>query len=206
MAESDESIAHQMRKLRRLRVQRHARSLVSTLAKRFNFDDKIRGIELGVEEGRTAEAMLACFPRLRLTAVDCWTCGTHTTDWTQEQQDNNLVSAMLRIRQYRSRVRLLMQTTDDAVHQLRRGRYDFVFLDANHSKEGVAADLKNYSRLLRKGGFICGHDYGGVGDGTGRFGVKPAVDEFCEQNKITNFYRDPGSLIYWFRLDNKVVP
>ena len=49
---------------------------------------------------------------------------------------------------------------------------DVVYIDADHSYEGVAADLDAWRPKVRRGGFIGGHDYH-----DGFQGVKRAVNE-----------------------------
>jgi len=39
------------------------------------------------------------------------------------------------------------------------GKADMVFIDADHSREGVLRDIDTAKRLLKKGGILCGHDY-----------------------------------------------
>jgi predicted O-methyltransferase YrrM len=39
---------------------------------------------------------------------------------------------------------------------------DLLYIDGDHSYEGVTADLKNWGPLVRSGGIICGDDYGEV--------------------------------------------
>jgi predicted O-methyltransferase YrrM len=36
---------------------------------------------------------------------------------------------------------------------------DFVFIDADHSYQGVKTDITNFYPLIKKGGVIAGHDY-----------------------------------------------
>lgn len=50
---------------------------------------------------------------------------------------------------------------------------DFVYIDADHSYEGVFTDLCTWFPKVREGGIIGGHDYGRSG-----FGVTRAVDKF----------------------------
>jgi len=56
--------------------------------------------------------------------------------------------------------------------------FDWVYLDANHSLEAVAADLRAFAPKVKMGGFVCGHDYYCQNS---TFKVKEAVDAFCRQ-------------------------
>lgn len=60
---------------------------------------------------------------------------------------------------------------------------DFVYLDANHSKNGCLGDLNAWFPKVRSGGILAGHDYC-AGNGAG-YAVKDAVDEFVAKNKLT---------------------
>lgn len=57
---------------------------------------------------------------------------------------------------------------------------DWVYIDADHSYEGVKADLEAYYGLVKPGGLIAGDDYGHEGAWF-QDGVKRAVDEFAER-------------------------
>ena len=54
---------------------------------------------------------------------------------------------------------------------------DMVFLDADHSYEGVRADIKAWLPKVRRGGWIGGHDYGNDEPAYDFSGVKRAVNE-----------------------------
>ena len=69
--------------------------------------------------------------------------------------------------------------------------FDWVYIDADHSYDAVKKDLEFYYPLIKKGGYLCGDDYGlwfhkpktGFGsDGGG--GPKPAVDEFVKSHNL----------------------
>lgn len=69
--------------------------------------------------------------------------------------------------------------------------FDWVYIDADHSYDAVKKDLEFYYPLIKKGGYLCGDDYGlwfnkpktGPGsDGGG--GPKPAVDEFVKSHNL----------------------
>jgi len=69
--------------------------------------------------------------------------------------------------------------------------FDWVYIDGDHSYDAVKKDLSFYYPLIKKGGYLCGDDYGlwsnkpkeGFGsDGGG--GPKLAVDEFVKNNNL----------------------
>jgi predicted O-methyltransferase YrrM len=53
---------------------------------------------------------------------------------------------------------------------LRENKLDFLFIDGDHSYEGVKQDLENYGSLVRSGGLIALHDI--VPDYSVRFGIQ----------------------------------
>ena len=67
--------------------------------------------------------------------------------------------------------------------------FDWVYIDGDHNYEIVLKELEFYFPLVKKGGFLCGDDYGWVDadctrkDGK-RLGPKAAVDEFVEKNNL----------------------
>jgi len=62
--------------------------------------------------------------------------------------------------------------------------FDFVYIDANHSYEGVAQDLVMAYKKVKSGGYISFHDYDVNGLKCNidyKFGVRQAVDDFCKR-------------------------
>lgn len=54
-------------------------------------------------------------------------------------------------------------------------QFDFIYIDANHSYSGVLSDLFMWYPLMRRGGWLAGHDYKALPF----YGVTQAVEEFC---------------------------
>jgi predicted O-methyltransferase YrrM len=66
----------------------------------------------------------------------------------------------------------------------------FVFIDAGHSYESVKKDLVAWYPKVKKGGIFAGHDI--IGEG-----VVKALKEFCNENKIAEFFQyGPCWVIY----------
>jgi len=72
------------------------------------------------------------------------------------------------------RIHLIRKTSDEAVEAIKKAAigidprnleeenlraFDFIYIDGMHTYEQVKKDIQNYLPLLKKGGFIGGHDY-----------------------------------------------
>jgi hypothetical protein len=128
------------------------------------------GAELGAHAGKFTEQLLLAFPRLTMYAIDSWCIRpmyeTYDFPTVRSQFDK-------RTRRFGSRVKTLHMDTLEAAAHVADGSLDFVFIDADHSYEAVAADIDAWLPKIKAGGLISGHDYGHP-----RFpGVKQAVDE-----------------------------
>jgi predicted O-methyltransferase YrrM len=62
-------------------------------------------------------------------------------------------------------IKLIKSTSDDAINELKNESFDFVYIDGIHTYEQVNKDIDNYLPLIKKNGFIGGHDYHPVWSG-----------------------------------------
>jgi hypothetical protein len=68
----------------------------------------------------------------------------------------------------------------DILNSFEDNYFDMVYIDGNHSYDGVKSDLKSSFLKVKNGGLICGHDYI-----SSKFeGVVRAVDEFCDNHNL----------------------
>ncbi|KKN42770.1 hypothetical protein LCGC14_0709800 [marine sediment metagenome] len=152
------------------------------------------GVEVGVFQGRMSAVLLRGHPGLRLYMVDNWLPMTaqpvayvaskdYHARLDESRQYGNKTQALKVVQRYRGRAILLHQTSVQAAMGFEDGQCDFVFLDADHSYEGVKADLEAWWPKVAFGGWLCGHDYYNAEQearsrGAGQcFGVRVAVDE-----------------------------
>jgi hypothetical protein len=75
-------------------------------------------------------------------------------------------------------VTVLRQRSTDAARTFAPASLDWVYIDGDHSYEGVSADLEAYFAAVKPGGLMAGDDYGHEGSWF-EDGVKRAVDEFA---------------------------
>lgn len=56
-------------------------------------------------------------------------------------------------------VTVIRKTSMDAAKDFKPGDLDFVYIDGHHGFKYVAEDLWEWSKIVKKGGIISGHDY-----------------------------------------------
>ncbi len=150
-------------------------------------EDKLYGAEIGVDRGSLSSYLLREVPDLHLVMVDTWQVfptdssyaqsGDTVVQRTQEQRDSDLARAVLVTENAPDRRRILRRTSAEAAELIPDGFLDFVFIDADHSYEGVSADIRLWAPKVKAGGLLCGHDYEHPSFPT--WGVKQAVDEYA---------------------------
>jgi hypothetical protein len=53
----------------------------------------------------------------------------------------------------------IRKTSDEAFQNIKDKEFDFVYIDGLHTSDQVEKDIENYMKLIKKNGFIGGHDY-----------------------------------------------
>jgi len=143
-------------------------------------------LEIGVREGNTFSTRVPLVNK-KSVAIDCWDlyetpsqndmgrardlAKTQHTNLKNKFKDNQNVEI---VRGFSNDSNIISKFDD--------GYFDLIFIDGDHSYDGVKEDLNNWWPKCNT--LFCGHDYmlkeivwGGV-----RCGVKDAVDEFVTQH------------------------
>ncbi len=134
------------------------------------------GVEIGVHMGVFAYHVLLRRSPLRLYLVDPWQYGlqrdveTDPTPAHQAARDAEYRNVCELFAPY-SNVEILRLKSEDAASRFADGSLDYVYIDGEHSYEGVTRDLTHYFPKIKAGGLLIGDDYGWSG-------VGPAVQEF----------------------------
>lgn len=141
--------------------------------------------ELGVFEGYNFMLMVEHNPKVAV-AVDSW-----IVDGNPARADSGYPQERLN-EQYDNFVKMIADKpfahlfrgyTFDVVKNFPDEYFDLIYIDADHSYEGVKKDLEDWWPKLKKGGFFTGDDYtNNRAKYTGVvFGVVPAVNEFVKK-------------------------
>jgi hypothetical protein len=76
----------------------------------------------------------------------------------------------------------IVKADSNVLRTFPKNYFDAVYIDADHSYEGVMRDLQSAFGVVKDGGWIMGHDYDhnpAKSQTRWQFGVRRAVDVFC---------------------------
>jgi predicted O-methyltransferase YrrM len=96
---------------------------------------------------------------LKLFCVDPWQAyqSGHIEHADQATVNQFYAQAVQRLQPYNCAI--IRKSSLEAVKKFEDGLLDFVFVDGDHSYEATMEDIIHWSRKLRKGGIMSGHDY-----------------------------------------------
>lgn len=148
-----------------------------------------RGAEIGVYKAEFSEKFAEA--GLQHYAVDPWMAfpGQGRTQQVQERQDF-LYSHAQRVLAPYTNCTIIRKTSMDALADFKDNSLDYVYLDGDHSFRYAAEDIVEWSKKVRHGGIVAGHDYWDTPHVMSNVmcQVKAVVDAYTKVFQIENFY------------------
>lgn len=151
------------------------------------------GVEVGVAFGGHSEYIMKNTGVERLYGVDRYRHDPGYADpmnLPQKEFDQVYQDVKNRLSAYGSRFELIREDSEKA-GSLISEQIDFVYIDAEHSYEGVLKDIAVWFKKVRTGGIISGHDYRHPDFP----GVSKAVDEYF--SRFNWEVHDEGEGVWW---------
>ena len=147
-----------------------------------SFNKKLKIAELGVFEGDFSKKINEICEPSELFLVDLF----HGYFGSGDKDGKNyhyvqLEDEMTKISDYfkdNEHVKVIKNSTLDFLEKLNDDYLDLVYIDADHSYNSVLGDLRLSYKKVKKGGFICGHDY------VQNTQAERAVNDFCKEMKL----------------------
>lgn len=116
------------------------------------------GAEIGVMQGKFSEVICQNNPQVKLYAIDPWLPYKEYDDFTKEDQFLAFYhDAVKRLSKYNCEI--IRKSSMEAVNNFKDESLDFVYIDANHYLKYVVEDIVEWTKKVRKGGIISGHDF-----------------------------------------------
>lgn len=129
------------------------------------------GAEIGVWRGYFSSEIL-CQPNIaRLYSIDNW------GPYIGENQVKNEAEARHNLNGFGYRSHIIKGNSVEVARDF-NVELDFLYIDADHTKDGALADFRAWSKKLKPNGILAGHDYVDHPD----FGVIAAVQQFCDED------------------------
>jgi hypothetical protein len=141
------------------------------------------GVEIGVDKGEFSQKFAQ--KGLTLYAVDPWKSYPDYEDSRGQERLEFL---------YKN-VTILRKNSMEAAADFEDESLDFVYIDGNHQFRYIAEDLCEWSKKIKKGGSISGHDYIYTNPKT------PAG--ICHVIYVVNAYTTAYKINNWFLLGRK---
>jgi hypothetical protein len=145
------------------------------------------GAEIGTDRGIFAETLCRPNPELHLYCIDPWKTFSGYDDFPEQAVlDANFKETTERLANYN--VRIIRETSIDALRYFEDRSLDFVYIDANHDYDHVLEDVRAWSRKVKKGGIVSGHDYRRSSHSKGKWSVNKAVNAYLKENNIQKLF------------------
>lgn len=141
-------------------------------------------VECGVAEGNFSFDLLELGIE-KLYSIDAWQTLNQTGDGAQPQSwhDKNYHTASFRLMKFKGKSVIIKGITSEVANQIEDNSCGLIYLDGDHSYEGVKKDVEVYWSKLVSGGILATHDWNDPNYGTKKF-----FEEFAAENGLEIHY------------------
>ena len=154
-------------------------SIIDELANKLQRN--VVGLEIGICRGENIVYFLE--NTNKIDKIHCIDPYLPYMDWigpiTQDDMDSYYEITIKNFAPHMNRIMMYKDTSDNCVSKFENEQFDYIFIDGDHSYEGIIKDLYNYYDKVKTGGIFSGHDIN-LPD------VQRALREFRTTNNINN--------------------
>jgi hypothetical protein len=166
-------------------------------------------VEIGVDKGQFSHCLLSKSKLKKFYGIDPWINdfgSDYRPGFFDPNGENRMQEATDRLSEFGDRVELVKNYSAIAAPYFPNDSIDFVYIDGDHSFEGIYTDLYNWVSKVRIGGIVAGHDYkdgpnSGIKDYFGEqlpYRIKSIVDDFCRKYGFKLNAVGPRVPSWWF--------
>lgn len=156
----------------------------------------VRGAEIGVAEGYYSEILCKSNPDLKLYCVDVWEHYSGYDDFGGARLNTFYNEAKKRLAPHNCD--LIKGFSMDVVRQFEDRSLDFVYIDAAHDFLNVTKDIAEWSKKVRSGGIVAGHDYKRDVNPNWEYQVKDVVPAWVHAHRISPWFVTTEHIESWF--------
>lgn len=146
-------------------------------------------IEVGTWKGAFALKIIATLKPSKFSAVDPYELfpgmvSAPSIEYNNQESLDQLAINVTKLLEA-SNGRLIREKSVDAASRFQDNSIDFVYIDGDHTLEGIQADINAWWPKVKTGGIFCGDDYNPGKTGKGfKYGVVEGVNDFAQKNNL----------------------
>ncbi len=139
------------------------------------------GVEVGVRSGDYSKVICELNPQMQIWGVDSWTSYEGYSESIRKENFDFLeAQTREKLKAYTRQYHIIKEFSMDAVKKFKDNSLDFVYIDANHSDPYITQDISEWSKKVKSGGIVSGHDY----SWDPQYDVNLAVHKYVKENNI----------------------
>ena len=146
------------------------------------------GAEIGVDRGLYSKELSKANPGVKLYCIDPWKVYKEYDDIPDQHTLNvNYNSTIKCLAPYNCKI--IRKFSMGAINDFEDRSLDFVYIDGNHTFNYVLEDINQWSKKVKPGGIVSGHDY--IWRSHQRragFDVKKALELHLQNDKTTQLF------------------
>lgn len=151
------------------------------------------GAEIGVYKGQFSEQF--CKVGLKLYAIDPWQIYKDYGNPRGQKRLDFQYEHTKRVLAPYTNCKIIRETSIEAVSHFADESLDFVYIDGNHQFRYVADDISEWSKKVKRGGIVSGHDY---------IYTNPRTQAgICHVIYVVNAYTQAYKIPSWYLLGRK---
>ena len=151
------------------------------------------GAEIGVNKGKYSKWLCHIVRPLKLFLVDPYLSYQEYGEYS-DQEGLNAIYAEAQVWLAKYNCEFVKKKSMDALADFNDNSLDFVYIDANHAFEFVVNDIAEWSKKVRPGGIISGHDYSNY-----MREVRIAVDAWAQVKRIKPWFTTGRACWFWVK-------
>lgn len=126
-----------------------------------------KAIEIGSWRGESTQIFASCgLFRGGITCIDPWVDNDHYRRFMSENETMSDIRKDFEINcrlflepNNHCNIRVIRDYSQVCCDEFEDNSVDFIYIDGDHTKEGIERDIEKYLPKLKKGGVMAGHDY-----------------------------------------------
>jgi predicted O-methyltransferase YrrM len=151
------------------------------------------GAEIGVLEGGYSEILCQGNPEAKLYSIDPWEVRPEYTNFIKEETlEMAYEKARTRLSKYNCEI--IRKLSMDAVKDFADESLDYVYIDGDHSFQASTDDIAEWTKKVKMGGIISGHDY-----------ERHRPESIIHVYEVLNGYTQAYRIRPWFILASKSI-